>query len=74
MRLLLRTLQKTDVGLPGRNHEGCQKRLSHTQGKPKRIFPYYYEVDQWQNYNGMDCKSAKQNTVLEQLNHPIVLL
>lgn len=69
MQLLLGTLQKRCFFcLPGRDHESCQKCLSHPHGKLKRIFPYYYEVDKRQDYTGMDCKSAKQNQLVKQID------
>ena len=46
--------------LPGRDHESCQESLRHTQGKAERVLPHDYEIEQGQNYEGVDCKPANK--------------
>ena len=42
--------------LPGGDHESCQKSLGHSHGELERVLSYNYEIYQWENYNGVDCK------------------
>lgn len=39
---------------PGRDHESCQESLSHSHGESEGVLPHDYEVDEWENDNGVD--------------------
>lgn len=46
--------------LPGRDHESRQESLSHSHGESERVLPYNYEVDQWENDNGVDREAVNE--------------
>lgn len=60
--------------LPGRDHEGRQESLGHSHGESERVLSYDYEIYQWENYNGVDCKSVnKREKQVNRWYHLLVL-
>lgn len=46
--------------LPGRDHESCQESLGHSHDESERVLSYDYEIYQWENYKGVDCKPVNK--------------
>lgn len=59
---------------PGRDHESCQESLSHSHGESERVLSYDYEVDQWENDDGVDREPVNEREKQIHRGHHLLIL